>query len=179
MQELEGVLSYLKERSLVLGAQGLRARDKTILFVINNRILNAISLDNPAYKTMNELLQESSVSIVEMHDDIVRLMDKGDGELKIIDDFTFNDALEELGNTDLGEHQNCVSYLSDLAVASLAVIQCNDDLDSEALLVFESIIHIAIVALNLFNSVHGLEPVLKGVGIRFDRKRRARENSYQ
>lgn len=172
MADLKNVLDYLRESSTTLQAGSLNQQDRFLCYVINNRISIAISLDNPMYKTMSDLMKESVISIREMREDVERMIRRKYKDVPLMEGVTFLDAVEELGRVDLDDYQNCITYLTDLALASLVSLEYNPNMQEEVKLVFNTLIYTAVVALNLFNKVNGAAPELEGVGISFDTKQK-------
>lgn len=172
MSELQRVLEYMDDLPTILQAGSLRNEDRILCFIINNRLNQAINLENRNYKTMTDLVGESVVAVREMRYDVERMVRKSYSKIPIMDSILFYDAIVELGKIDLDGYQSCVSYLSDLAIASHAVIKTNSAMSKEVKLVFNTLIYLSVSALNLFNNTRGLPPEKKGIEISFDRKRK-------
>ncbi|MFF2798097.1 hypothetical protein [Lysinibacillus xylanilyticus] len=174
MTELNSVLDYVETLPATLQAGFLSEQDRRDCYLILNRLKNAIDITNPSYKNMTALMQESATAVREMRGDVERMIKNRYGGLTLIDDLTVLDAITELGMHTLDDHQNCVSYLSDLAVTSMVMLKYNSELTEEVDMLFKTLLFICIMALNMFNKIMDEPPVKKGVSISFDRKR-ARE----
>lgn len=172
MTELRNVLTYIEGLPEKLQAGALNDPDRIIFYVIHNRLIEAINLENPQYKTMADLMKESFIAIREMRDDIQRMVTVRYNGLPLMENILFVDAITELGKVSLNSYQDCVEYLSDLTIASYATVLYNSNIKEDTRLMLNTLIYISISGLNLFNIVKGLPPERKGIEVSFDRKRK-------
>lgn len=172
MTELKVVLDYMEELPVRLEAGLLNNQDRTMCYVMHNRLVEAIDIDNPRYKTMTDLVKESIISVKEMRDDIERMITKRYSTLPFVDGYLFSDVIVELRNAPLTSYQDCVDYLRDLTLACYATLEENINISEDTKLMLNTLIYTCIVALNLFNKTKGLPPERKGIEISFGRKRK-------
>lgn len=171
MTELNKVLKYLESKPAILHLGELPRKTRTTCFLIHNRIRRAINIDDPRYKTMADLMKEATTSVYEMRGDVELMINHHYKDLYVVDNILFVDALEELASTTLVNRQNCIDYLTDLAVISLIALESNPDKDYEFKLLFDALIYISVITLNLFNSVNSLPLEKEGIAVDFLRRR--------
>lgn len=172
MTELKIVLDYIEGLPVKLEAGLLNNQDRITCYVMHNRLVEAIDIANPRYKTMTDLLKESIISVKEMRDDIERMVGRRYTTLPLMDNILFSDAIVELSKATLDTYEDCTNYLTDLAISCYVSIQSNPSITEEVRLMLNTLIYISIVALNLFNKTKGLPPERKGIEISFGRKRK-------
>lgn len=174
MYGLRDVVTYITGKGLVLNAVNLNNNDRTTCYVILNKFKKSIDLENPDYKVMADLVEEVVTNFKETRYDIGIIISKRYSDINLIEGVPFIDVITDLKTQSLNNLDEAVTYLTDLSVASVATLNNNPQIDIEAEALFQTLIYISVIGINLLNKVLNKPELLKGVELKFGRKSESR-----
>lgn len=171
MDTLREVYKYTDTLPIQLDAAELMKQARVPMYVTFNRIIETIDTANPRYRTISDLYKETTEVINEMRNDILRVFKTcGCLELEMMEGIPVNEALNDLDLMDIKDSIGCVNYLTDLAIIAYYTTRFNE-LDGAKKLLLDTVIYVALIALELLEDVSRSAGIGRGMSINFARRK--------